>query len=100
MQVKKALPLLLSAMKAFVTLRKTKAKGADEAQENRNYIVSAMTRSIKEIIRVVQLTSPSEEKGAMASTAGGDQTSFGKFLPGSIAAKVHYAKELLQESGV
>ena len=34
-QVKKALPLLLSSMKAFVTLHRDKKKGAAEAQENR-----------------------------------------------------------------
>ena len=34
-QVKRALPLLLSAMKAFVMLRKERRKGAPEAQENR-----------------------------------------------------------------
>ena len=34
-QVKRALPLLLSAMKAFVSLKAAKKKGAAEAQENR-----------------------------------------------------------------
>ena len=34
-QVKRALPLLLSSMKAFVSLRKEKKKGDKEAQENR-----------------------------------------------------------------
>ena len=34
-QVKRALPLLLSAMKAFVSLKASKKKGAAEAQENR-----------------------------------------------------------------
>lgn len=35
LQVKRALPLLLSSMKAFVTLNREKKKGAAEAQENR-----------------------------------------------------------------
>ncbi len=34
-QVKRALPLLLSSMKAFVTLRRDKKKSAADAQENR-----------------------------------------------------------------
>ena len=34
-QVKRALPLLLSAMKAYVSLKAAKKKGAAEAQENR-----------------------------------------------------------------
>ena len=34
-QVKRALPLLLSSMKAFVTLKREGRKGAAEAQENR-----------------------------------------------------------------
>ena len=34
-QVKRALPLLLSSMKAYVSLHKDKKKGAAEAQENR-----------------------------------------------------------------
>lgn len=36
LQVKRALPLLLSSMKAFVTLKREKRKGAAEAQENRS----------------------------------------------------------------
>ena len=35
LQIEKALPRLLSSVKAFVTLKKEKRKGAEEAQENR-----------------------------------------------------------------
>ena len=38
-QVKRALPLLLSSMKAFVSLRKDKKKGDKEAQENRSALL-------------------------------------------------------------
>ena len=66
----------------------------------RNYIVTALTESIQEIIRVLQLTSPTEEQGAFATSTGGDQTGLpGGLLPGSLAAKVHLAKELLSQSG-
>ena len=41
-QVKRALPLLLSAMKAFVSLKAGKKKGAAEAQENRFVKTSQM----------------------------------------------------------
>lgn len=53
--------LLLSSMKSFVTFRKQGQKGADEAQENRNYYVQAMVESIEEIIRVLQLLEAHED---------------------------------------
>lgn len=96
-QVRKGLPLLLSALKTLVGLKKTKSEGILDAQENRDFIVGSLTESIIEIIRVLQLTSPTEEPGALVSTGGGLHT--GGFPPGSIGAKIHQAKELLQESG-
>ena len=53
--------LLLSSMKSFVTFRQAGQKGADEAQENRNYYVQAMVDSIDEIIRVLQLFEAHED---------------------------------------
>ena len=53
--------LLLSSMKSFVTFRSAKQKGADEAQENRNYYVQAMVDSIDEIVRVLQLFEAHED---------------------------------------
>ena len=53
--------LLLSSMKSFVTFRQTGQKGADEAQENRNYYVQAMVDSIDEMIRVLQLFEAHED---------------------------------------
>ena len=55
-----------------------------------------MTDSINEIIRVLQLTSPTEEPGALA--AAGDEGTWGA-PPGSIAAKIIQAKDLLDETG-
>jgi vinculin len=96
-QVKRGLPLLLSSMKAFVSFNESHNKGIEDAQENRNYIVAAISNSIKEIIRVLQLTSPTEEPGALAEE--GDEGTWGA-PPGSIAAKVIQAKELLQDTGM
>ena len=63
---------------------------------HRNYIVLAMTDSLKEIIRVLQLTSPTEEEGEL----GGQQPGLpGGILPGTLAAKVHEAKTLLSKTG-
>lgn len=62
----------------------------------RNYIVGAITDAIREIIRVLQLTSPTEELGPLG--AAGDEGTWGA-PPGSIAAKVIHAKELLEETG-
>ena len=59
----------------------------------------AMSESIQEIIRVLQLTSPTEE-GAFAAEQGMDQAGLpGGMLPGSLAAKVYQAKELISQTG-
>ena len=60
----------------------------------------AITESILEIIRVLQLTSPTEEQGAFAAEQGVDQAGLpGGLLPGSLAAKVYQAKELVSRTG-
>ena len=59
-----------------------------------------MTESLKEIIRVLQLTSPTEEQGALASDTGGLRSGLpGGILPGTLAAKVFEAKTLLAKTG-
>ena len=59
-----------------------------------------MTESIKEMIRVLQLTSPTEEEGALANSTGGGMGGLpGGLLPGTLAAKVFQAKELLTQAG-
>lgn len=95
-QIEKALPRLLSSVKAFVTLKQEKRKGAEEAQENRNYEVESMSKSFKEIIRVIQLTSPSEEEGVGALNGCSSQRGI---VPGTLAAKVHETKTLLGKTG-
>ena len=60
----------------------------------------AIAESIREIIRVLQLTSPTEEQGAFAAEQGVDQAGLpGGMLPGSLAAKVYQAKELVTRTG-
>ena len=66
----------------------------------RNYIVLAISESIREIIRVLQLTSPTEEQGAFAAEQGVDQAGLpGGLLPGSLAARIYQAKELISQTG-
>lgn len=62
--------------------------------------MTAMTESIQELIRVLQLTSPTEESGAFASSTGAESTGVaGGFLPGTFAAKVYKAKDLVSQTG-
>ena len=66
----------------------------------RNYIVLAINESIHEIIRVLQLTSPTEEAGAFASSTGADGAGLpGGLLPGTLAAKIYTAKDLIAQTG-
>ena len=57
-----------------------------------------MTDSLKEIIRVLQLTSPTEEEAALANAAGSNLP--GGILPGTLAAKVFEAKTLVMKTGL
>lgn len=60
----------------------------------------AMNESILEIIRVLQLTSPTEEAGAFASSTGADGAGLpGGLLPGTLAAKIYTAKDLIGQTG-
>ena len=56
----------------------------------------SMTESLKEIIRVLQLTSPTEEEGELVGKQSGLP---GGILPGTLAAKVFEAKALLAKTG-
>ena len=127
-QWNRSIPLLLSAMKSFSELRHSNPSSASDAQENRNYILSVLDGSLVEVVRVLQLTSPSEEMGALgklpadllcvvgilsvvqgdasltmcvaeAVSSGSAGASFGGALPGTLAARFFQAKQLLAESG-
>ncbi|XP_063418967.1 vinculin-like isoform X7 [Mytilus edulis] len=60
-EVKNLTPVLISAVKMFITAKHTNA-GAPEAQSNRDYIVRKMSDEVQEIIRVLQLTTYDEDE--------------------------------------
>ncbi|XP_052469017.1 vinculin isoform X3 [Carassius gibelio] len=62
--VKELLPVLISAIKIFVTTKCIKSHGVEEALKNRNYTFEKMSTEINEIIRVLQLTSWDEDAWA------------------------------------
>uniref|UniRef100_A0A672NGP5 Vinculin n=1 Tax=Sinocyclocheilus grahami TaxID=75366 RepID=A0A672NGP5_SINGR len=66
--VKELLPVLISAIKIFVTTKCTKSHGVEEALKNRNYTFEKMSAEINEIIRVLQLTSWDEDAWANKDT--------------------------------
>nr|XP_033799445.1 vinculin isoform X2 [Geotrypetes seraphini] len=66
--VKELLPVLISAMKIFVTTKSSKSQGVEEALKNRNFTVGKMNTEINEIIRVLQLTSWDEDAWASKDT--------------------------------
>uniref|UniRef100_A0AAY4B0Q3 Vinculin n=1 Tax=Denticeps clupeoides TaxID=299321 RepID=A0AAY4B0Q3_9TELE len=66
--VKELLPVLISAIKIFVTTKSTKSPGVEEALKNRNYTFNRMSAEITEIIRVLQLTSWDEDSWANKDT--------------------------------
>nr|XP_003223164.1 PREDICTED: vinculin isoform X4 [Anolis carolinensis] len=66
--VKELLPVLISAMKIFVTTKNSKSQGIEEALKNRNFTVEKMSTEINEIIRVLQLTSWDEDAWASKDT--------------------------------
>ncbi|XP_006016344.1 vinculin isoform X4 [Alligator sinensis] len=66
--VKELLPVLISAMKIFVTTKNCKSQGIEEALKNRNFTVEKMSAEINEIIRVLQLTSWDEDAWASKDT--------------------------------
>uniref|UniRef100_A0A8C1SAK5 Vinculin n=1 Tax=Cyprinus carpio TaxID=7962 RepID=A0A8C1SAK5_CYPCA len=66
--VKELLPVLISAIKIFVTTKCIKSHGVEEALKNRNYTFEKMSAEINEIIRVLQLTSWDEDAWANKDT--------------------------------
>ncbi|XP_040294571.1 LOW QUALITY PROTEIN: vinculin [Bufo bufo] len=66
--VKDLLPVLISAMKIFVTTKNSRSQGIEEALKNRNFTVEKMSAEINEIIRVLQLTSWDEDAWASKDT--------------------------------
>ncbi|XP_076830721.1 vinculin a isoform X2 [Brachyhypopomus gauderio] len=66
--VKELLPVLISAVKIYVTTKCSKSQGVEEALKNRNYTFEKMSAEINEIVRVLQLTSWDEDAWANKDT--------------------------------
>ncbi|KAK2921938.1 hypothetical protein Q8A73_001423 [Channa argus] len=62
--VKELLPVLISAIKIFVTTKSSRGGGIEEAERNRRFIFDKMSAEINEIIRVLQLTTWDEDAWA------------------------------------
>ncbi|XP_028915336.1 vinculin isoform X1 [Ornithorhynchus anatinus] len=90
--VKELLPVLISAMKIFVTTKNSKSQGIEEALKNRNFTVEKMSAEINEIIRVLQLTSWDEDAWASKK-----DTEAMKRALASIDSKLNQAKGWLRD---
>ncbi|XP_063730453.1 vinculin-like isoform X3 [Eleginops maclovinus] len=62
--VKELLPVLISAIKIFVSTKTTRGAGVEEAEKNRRFTFEKMSAEIHEIIRVLQLTTWDEDAWA------------------------------------
>ncbi|KAK2098441.1 hypothetical protein P7K49_023892 [Saguinus oedipus] len=97
--VKELLPVLISAMKIFVTTKNSKNQGIEEALKNRNFTVEKMSAEINEIIRVLQLTSWDEDAWAskLYSNLHDKDTEAMKRALASIDSKLNQAKGWLRD---
>ncbi|XP_058507551.1 vinculin-like isoform X5 [Solea solea] len=62
--VKELLPVLISAIKIFVSTKTSRGAGVEEAERNRRFTFEKMSSEINEIIRVLQLTTWDEDAWA------------------------------------
>ncbi|KAM9364571.1 vinculin-like isoform 3-T3 [Pholidichthys leucotaenia] len=62
--IKELLPVLISAIKIFVTTKSSRGAGIEEAERNRRFTFEKMSAEINEIIRVLQLTTWDEDAWA------------------------------------
>ncbi|XP_061601971.1 vinculin-like isoform X1 [Cololabis saira] len=62
--IKELLPVLISAIKIFVTTKSSRGAGVEEAEKNRRFTFEKMSAEINEIIRVLQLTTWDEDAWA------------------------------------
>ncbi|XP_026873393.2 vinculin a isoform X1 [Electrophorus electricus] len=90
--VKELLPVLISAVKIYVTTKCFKSQGVEEALKNRNYTFEKMSAEINEIIRVLQLTSWDED-----AWANKKDTEAMKRALALIELKMHQAKSWLKD---
>ncbi|XP_018580469.1 vinculin-like isoform X1 [Scleropages formosus] len=90
--VKELLPVLISAIKIYVTTKSTRGHGVEEALKNRNFTFEKMSSEINEIIRVLQLTSWDED-----AWANKKDTEAMKRALGIIDSKMNQAKSWLRD---
>uniref|UniRef100_A0A3Q3WC19 Vinculin n=1 Tax=Mola mola TaxID=94237 RepID=A0A3Q3WC19_MOLML len=62
--IRELLPVLISAIKIFVTTKSNRGAGMEEAERNRRFTFQKMSAEINEIIRVLQLTTWDEDTWA------------------------------------
>ncbi|XP_028324622.1 vinculin-like isoform X2 [Gouania willdenowi] len=62
--IKELLPVLISAIKIFVSTKSNRGAGVEEAERNRRFTFEKMSAEINEIIRVLQLTTWDEDAWA------------------------------------
>ncbi|XP_034057676.1 vinculin-like isoform X10 [Gymnodraco acuticeps] len=62
--IKELLPVLISAIKIFVSTKTSRGAGVEEAEMNRRFTFEKMSAEIHEIIRVLQLTTWDEDAWA------------------------------------
>ncbi|KAL8579165.1 hypothetical protein ACOMHN_010749 [Nucella lapillus] len=89
-QVKNLTPVLISAIKIFITAKQS-GQGLKEAQNNRDYTVRKMSDEIHEIIRVLQLTTYDEEEW------DADDLTVMKKCQNAIEGKMQSAQDWLQD---
>ncbi|XP_071853620.1 vinculin-like isoform X12 [Apostichopus japonicus] len=89
--VKSMVPLLVSAIKITVTTISQGGAGLKEAHENRNYVIKKMCYDIREIMRVLQLTTYDEDDWAM------DDITVLKKAQDNIASQMNRAQEWLSD---
>ncbi|XP_037091757.1 LOW QUALITY PROTEIN: vinculin-like [Pollicipes pollicipes] len=91
-QVKTLAPILICSMKIYIQITgQPSSKGAEEAAENRNYLVGRMSDEVHEIIRVLQLTTYDEDEW------DADALTVMKKAESAIASKLQPANDWLQD---
>lgn len=92
-QVKNLTPVLVSSIKIFVATTLQGNPGLKECQENRNFVVTKMMAEINEIIRVLQLTSFSQDDDFGGGDGQGDDVARMKKLGAAIEGKMKQAHD-------
>ncbi|CAK9300187.1 unnamed protein product [Gordionus sp. m RMFG-2023] len=63
--IKDQTPLLISSMKIYIQILNQGGKGIEESRANRNYLITCMSQTVEEIIRILQLTTYEEDESSL-----------------------------------